>query len=55
MQAKEPERLVSKAVNAINSIDISSPSFRSNADSISTGLKELINIANMLLTAADGQ
>ena len=53
LQAKEPERLVNKAFNAISSIDVGASSFKNNASSISSGLQELIELAQQLLNAAN--
>ena len=55
LQAKEPERLVNKAFNAISSIDVGASSFKNNASSISSGLQELIELAQQLLNAANEQ
>lgn len=49
LQAKEPDRLISKAINAVSSIDVSSPAFIQNKDNICQSLHELIGKVQTIL------
>lgn len=49
LQAKEPDRLISKAINAVSSIDVSSPAFIKNKDNICQSLHELIGKVQTIL------